>query len=233
MGEKLYGLNKTTLIDFPGKVAATIFTRGCNMRCPYCHNPDFVEGGYIPDLFTWPQIMEYLNKRAHLLGGVCFTGGEPLLHDDLPDLIAEIHGLGLSVKLDTNGALPAKLRTVKADYIAMDIKTSLENYPKLGFTGNDTEIAGRITESIRIIKESGIPHHFRTTVVPGFVNTGVITEIIKMTADEPRYVLQGFRPGNTLDPAYSDIPAPDPLLLEKMQAMFEEQGIACEVRYNA
>ena len=226
MAVKLYGLNKTTLIDYPGKVAATIFTRGCNMRCPYCHNPDFIESSDIPDLFTWSDIMKYLKKREHLLGGVCLTGGEPLLHNDLPELIAEIHSLGLSVKLDTNGALPEKLRDVNVDYIAMDIKTSLEKYSELGFTGEDTELAGRITESIRIIKESDVPHHFRTTVVPGFVDVNVIDSIINMIEGEKRYVLQGFRPGITYDPKFSDMPAPEPALLEQMQEMFEAQGIS-------
>ena len=95
MAEKLYGLNKTTLIDFPGKVASTIFTRGCNMRCPYCHNPDFIENADIPDLFSWKEIMEYLQMRSKLLGGVCFTGGEPLIHNDINERIADVHGLGL------------------------------------------------------------------------------------------------------------------------------------------
>ena len=230
---KLYGLNETTLIDYPGKVAATIFTRGCNMRCPYCHNPDFIVTKDIPDLFTWSEIMEFLNKRARLIGGVCFTGGEPLLHSDLPDLIAEIHSLGLAVKLDTNGALPEKLRGIKVDYIAMDIKTSLEKYSRLGFTGADSELAGRITESINYIKESGIPHHFRTTVVPGFVDEKVIKEILKQIEGEKNFVLQGFRPGITYDPAYSSLPAPEPEYLEQLQAMFKSKNINCELRYNA
>ncbi len=202
------------------------------MRCPYCHNPEFIENTKVPDLFTWTGITDYLQKRAHLLGGVCITGGEPLLHDDLPDRIRDIHSLGLAVKLDTNGALPEKLRTMKADYIAMDIKTSLNKYSRLGFTGDNSEIGGRITESIRIIKESGIPHHFRTTVVPGFVDIDVIKEIIGMIEGEKRFVLQGFRPGITYDPAFSELPAPPPVLLEEMKDLFEKQGISCELRYN-
>lgn len=232
MAEKLYGLNKTTLIDFPGKVAATVFTRGCNMRCPYCHNPDFIETADLPDLFSWTEIMDHLKKRAMLLGGVCITGGEPLLHSDLPERIADIHSLGLEVKIDTNGALPEKLRRIKADYIAMDIKTSLEKYTGLGYTGEDSELAGRIRESIRVIRESGIPHHFRTTVVPGFVDEEVIAEIIRLIGDEKIYVLQGFRPGITYDPAYSELPAPTPDFLESLQGMFEEKMIKCDLRYN-
>ena len=232
MAEKLFGLNKTTLIDYPGKVASTIFTRGCNLRCPYCHNPDFVTPKEMPDLFTWAEIIDYLNNRAHLLGGVCITGGEPLLHDDLPDMVSDIHSIGLSVKIDTNGTLPEKLRKIEADYIAMDIKTSLEDYTKLGFTGRDSELAGRITESIRLIRESGKPHHFRTTVVPGFVSEVEIKKIIPLIEGEKEYVLQGFRPGITLDPDYTDVVPHEPAVLERMQALFKDAGIDCAVRYN-
>ena len=114
----------------------------------------------------------------------------------------------------------------------MDIKTSTGKYPGLGFTGDSSEIAGRIRESIRVIKESGIPHHFRTTVVPGFVDAEVIEEILELIGDERNYVLQGFRPGVTYDPAYSELPAPTPDFLESLQKMFTEKRIECELRYN-
>jgi pyruvate formate lyase activating enzyme len=232
MSEKLYGLNKTTLIDYPGKVAATIFTMGCNMRCPYCHNPDFVSGEAPPDLIRRKELVEFLKKRARLLGGVCITGGEPLLHDDLGELVSEIHSIGLGVKLDTNGTLPEKLREIKADYISMDIKTSLNSYNKLGYTGAISELSGRLLESISYIMNSGIPHHFRTTVVPGLVAKADISEIIDLIDGENYYVLQGFRPGHTLDPAWSDKPAPEPALLESMKNQFEERGISCSLNYN-
>ena len=232
MAEKLFGLNKTTLIDYPGKVASTIFTRGCNLRCPYCHNPDFVTGAEVPELYSWTEVMDYLKKRSHLLGGVCITGGEPLLHAELPEMIAEVHSTGLAVKIDTNGTLPDRLRNLKADYFAMDLKTSLGQYSELGFTGDDTELGGRITESIRIIRESGKPHHFRTTVVPGFVDIGTVREIISLINGEKQFALQGFRPEVTLDPAFSDIAPPAPALLEEMQQLFTEAGIDCAVRYN-
>ena len=232
MAEKLYGLNKTTLIDYPGKVAATVFTRGCNLRCPYCHNPDLVIPGKAEDLLVFSDIMDYLRKRASLLGGVCITGGEPLLHDDLGDIISEIHSLGLPVKLDTNGTLPEKLRKINVDYIAMDLKTSLKRYPELGFKGSESELAGRITESVRYIRESGIPHHFRTTVVADIVSLGEIKELLTLLEGEKQYVLQGFRPGNTLNPAYSDMLPTESSLLDAISKMFESAGISCTVRYN-
>ncbi|MDC7125878.1 MAG: anaerobic ribonucleoside-triphosphate reductase activating protein [Spirochaetales bacterium] len=232
MSEKLYGFLKTTLIDYPGKVASTIFTRGCNLRCPYCHNPDFVNGVETSELITWQEIMNYLKKRSNLLGGVCITGGEPLIHNDIAEKISDIHSIGLPVKIDTNGTLPDKLRTLKVDYIAMDIKTSLDNYKNLGYTGNDSELAGRITESIRYIKESGIAHHFRTTVAPGFINKNIINSIINLIQDEKYYVLQGYRAGATLDPAYSEKTPYPPSELIEMQSMFIKAGIECNLINN-
>jgi len=232
MAEKRYGLSKTTLIDYPGKVAATIFTRGCNMRCPYCHNPELIFGEASPEMLDWDSISAFFKKRSRLLGGVCITGGEPLIHDDLSEKIAEIHELGLNVKLDTNGTLPEKLRNTKVDYIAMDLKTSLGTYDRLGYTGAPSELIGRLKESIRYIRESGIPHHFRTTVVPGLVSKEDITEIIKLIDGEHLYVLQGFRPGETLDPKWSELPAPDVEILESMKEQFENSGIGCTLRYN-
>ena len=233
MAEKRYGLNKTTLIDYPGKVAATIFTRGCNMRCPYCHNPELIFGEATDEMLSWNEVFAFLQKRAPLLGGVCITGGEPLIHDDLPGKISQIHSLGLAVKLDTNGTLPEKLRDLKVDYIAMDLKTSLDGYSRLGYTGEQTQLPGRIRESVRYIKGSGIPHHFRTTVVPGIVGEDDIREIIRLIEGERIFTLQGFRPGETLDPAYSDIDAPTEEILIPMKTLFEDAGISCSLKYNA
>ena len=232
MAEKLYGLNKTTLIDYPGKVAATIFTRGCNLRCPYCHNPELINGPPSDEMLSRTEIVNYLKKRAGLLGGVCITGGEPLMHDDLGGLISEIHGFGLKVKLDTNGTLPEKLSRTDADYIAMDLKTSLTRYKELGFTGDDSELVGRLKESIRYIRESEIPHHFRTTVVPGLVGLEDIREFISMIEGENCYVLQGFRPGQTLDPSYAELRPPELQLLEEMKRLLDDAGIICTLRYN-
>lgn len=227
MQKKLFGLVKTTLIDYPGEVASTIFTRGCNLRCPYCHNPDFVTNTNEGYLFTWDAILDFLKKRAKIIGGVCITGGEPLLHKDLPEKIEEIHSLGLLVKVDTNGTLPECLKKIKADYLAMDIKTSLKNYSSMGYTGNNNLLIDKITESIEIIKKSKIPHHFRTTIVPGFVNEDTIKEIIKLVKGENYYVLQKFRAEKTLDPGLANlIPFPQKDL-ESMKNLFISAGINC------
>ena len=122
------GLVKTSLIDFPGEVAAVVFSFGCNLRCPFCHNPTLVNGSHPEDFISRGEILSFLKKRRNVLGGVCITGGEPLLHSDLVLLITEIKALGLKVKLDTNGTVPDRLREVKADYVAIDFKTSPEKY---------------------------------------------------------------------------------------------------------
>ncbi len=232
MQEKLFGLTRTTLLDYPGKVAATVFTRGCNMRCPYCHNPGLVCGDDREGLLTWSEIIEYLKKRQGLLGGVCISGGEPMIHSDLDEMIEELHSLGYKVKVDTNGALPDKLKTLKADYIAMDIKTAPSRYAVMGYTGSRNEIKDRILESIGIIKNSGIAHHFRTTAVPELVTSDDIREIVKLLNGEENFVIQGFRPGNTLDPDYSRLNAADAVYLDRLKTIVEEAGINCMVKYN-
>ena len=131
MALKKLGFIKTSLLDFPGQVSAVIFTPSCNLRCPYCHNPELVSGSLPPDLIQKETVLQHLEKRKSILGGVCITGGEPLLHPELPDLIESIHSLGLKVKVDTNGTRPDKLPPLKADYLAMDIKTDPKKYPLL------------------------------------------------------------------------------------------------------
>ena len=113
------GLLKTTLLDFPGEVAATVFTSGCNLRCPYCHNPEFVTGETAGDEISLSDFFNFLEKRKNVLGGICITGGEPLIHEDLKELIYEIKKTGLKVKLDTNGTFPDRMKHLDADYISM------------------------------------------------------------------------------------------------------------------
>lgn len=126
------GLLKTTLADFPGEVAATVFTPGCNLRCGFCHNPEFISPPYAYGLLSLEEVKRYLEKRANLLGGVCITGGEPLLHEDLYDFVFFIKKLGLKVKLDTNGTFPDRIDTGAVDYLAMDVKTVPAKYGLLG-----------------------------------------------------------------------------------------------------
>src|SRR6056297_2964372 len=125
------GLQKTSLVDFPGELAATVFTPGRNLRCPYCHNPQLVIPPYPEDMITLDELDAFLNRRDGLLGGVCITGGEPLLHEDLPELLHLVRTHGLKVKLDTNGSFPDRLSGIFVDYVAMDLKTAPSRYEKL------------------------------------------------------------------------------------------------------
>lgn len=205
----LGGLQKTTLIDFPGRVACTVFTVGCNFRCPFCHNRDLVtienfKKSGLKEI-SEQYFFEFLEKRKKILDGVCITGGEPTLQSDLPQFCKKIKVLGLEVKLDTNGSNPkivdALIRNKLIDYIAMDIKSCFEEYEKvIGIKNYEL----KIKNSIKLILKSGLEYEFRTTIVPGIHNK---ENMIKLARDVSKvnWVIQNFRPQNCLDPKYLKI----------------------------
>ncbi len=163
----IYGLQKLSLLDYPGKLAATIFTGGCNLRCPFCHNASLVTRFSDCVRISEEEVFSFLNKRKGLLDGVCITGGEPLLQDDLADFITKVRAMGFLVKLDTNGAFPEKLDSLLGrsllDYVAMDIKNSFDKYPMtVGVPDFDTR---PVVESIKLLLEDRAPYEFRTTLV--------------------------------------------------------------------
>ncbi|MBQ3074490.1 MAG: anaerobic ribonucleoside-triphosphate reductase activating protein [Clostridia bacterium] len=186
------GYQKLTLLDFPGRVACTVFTGGCNLRCPFCHNASLVltprEGENREE-----EVLSYLEGRRGILEGVCITGGEPLLQPDLSDFVKRVKEMGFSVKLDTNGsdpdALAALLSTGNVDYVAMDIKSAPERYEAAIGKAFPTE---RFLRSVQIIRNSGIPHEFRTTLVKGIHEISDMDGIGTWLAGEERYFLQGF-----------------------------------------
>ncbi|MCQ2603641.1 MAG: anaerobic ribonucleoside-triphosphate reductase activating protein [Spirochaetia bacterium] len=198
------GFIKTTLINYPGKVAAAIFLPGCNLRCPYCHNPELVLN-HGEDMEDMESILRYLEKRKELLQGVCISGGEPLVHDDICELAERIKAMGYALKLDTNGTFPDRILSVKPDYIAMDIKTAPEKYSLL-LGNSDPSLAEKIIESADIIKKSGIHHEFRTTLAPGIVGADDIKKICDIIKGTELYVLAGYVPGHTLDPDFTQFP---------------------------
>ena len=187
------GFQKTTLLDFPQKVACTVFTGGCNFRCPFCHNASLVTHMRPEDTVSKEDILSYITKRKGILDGVCITGGEPTLQHDLADFCREIHDRGLLVKLDTNGALPEKLAPLMeqglVDYIAMDIKNSKEEYAR---TCGLTEFPRGVEESIRMIMSSGIPYEFRTTAVREFHTVKSIGALAEWISGAEQYFLQAF-----------------------------------------
>lgn len=223
-----YGLVKTSLSDFPGLVAAVVFTPGCNLRCPFCHNPELLSGSPPADSLNHESLMAFLTKRSKVLGGVAITGGEPLLFPHIQKLIDDIHSLGLQVKLDTNGTLPEKLKETDADFYAMDIKTSPHRYGELGWTGN--HLKEKLVESINLILTSGKPYEFRTTMVPGLVGESEVEEICHLIQGANEYVMAQFRPDQTLDPTWGDITPYSKAKLESLRSLAVELGIPARLR---
>ncbi|MBO7430994.1 MAG: anaerobic ribonucleoside-triphosphate reductase activating protein [Spirochaetia bacterium] len=224
---KSAGFIKTTLINYPGKVAAALFLPGCDLRCPYCHNPELVLNT-ADDLVDMDEILAYLKKRRGLLQGVCISGGEPLVHDDLGELAKAIKGMGYLLKIDTNGTFPDRILSLEPDFIAMDIKTVPEKYPMLSPV-KDPLLPDKIRTSIEIIKKSGIEHEFRTTVAPGIVDRKDIQNICQLLSGAQCYVLAGYVPGHTLDPNFTQETYTDQEL-HQMADIVKEAGIPLKLR---
>lgn len=191
---RLGGLQKLTLLDYPGLVACTVFTVGCNMRCPFCQNASLVNRIDEENLLPEEEFFSFLKKRQGILDGVCITGGEPTLQPDLNDFIAKIKSMGYKVKLDTNGSFPDKIREIldsgNVDFVAMDLKNTIDRYAEtVGIPGFDTS---KILESINIIRSSGVEYEFRTTVVSPLHRPEDFGELAKMVEGSPRYFLQNF-----------------------------------------
>ena len=196
---KLYGLQKMTLLDFPGRVACTVFLGGCDFRCPFCHNYELATGE-APALMDADEFFDFLKKRRGLLDGVAITGGEPCLHRDLPDFMRRVRELGFGVKLDTNGAHPEMLRRILAeglsDYIAMDIKNSPAKYAVTA--GIETLDLGAIKESVHLLLTSGADYEFRTTCVAEFHEDADFEAIGAWIKGARRYFLQIFTDRDTV-----------------------------------
>ena len=191
---RLGGLQKLTLLDYPGLVACTVFTVGCNMRCPFCQNASLVNRIEEENLLPEEEFFSFLKKRQGILDGVCITGGEPTLQPDLNDFISKIKSMGFKVKLDTNGSFPDKVKEIldsgNVDMVAMDLKNTLDRYAEtVGIPGFDTS---KILESINIIRSSGVEYEFRTTVVSPLHRPEDFGELAKMVEGSPRYFLQNF-----------------------------------------
>ncbi len=209
------GFQKMTLLDFPGKVACTIFLGGCNFRCPFCHNAGLVLGRNIESR-TEEEILSYLEKRKGLLDGVCITGGEPTLRPDLLSFIGKIKALGYAVKLDTNGSNPALLKELASgkliDYVAMDIKNCMSKYPET--CGDESLDLAPIKKSIDLLLGGCIDYEFRTTVVKELHSVENIASLSEEISGAKRYFLQNFvDSGDLLCGGYS---AHDPAVLKEM-----------------
>lgn len=190
----IQGLQKLTLLDYPGKVACTVFTAGCNFRCPFCHNASLVTKIAGGEAIPQEKVMDFLRKRKGILDGVCISGGEPLIHPDIEVFIREIKALGYEVKLDTNGSFPEILeRLVRErliDYVAMDIKNSQEHYGRTAGLEN-FDLSG-VKRSVEFLLSGEIPYEFRTTVVREFHQRSDFASIGEWIRGAERYFLQQF-----------------------------------------
>lgn len=195
---KIAGLVKTSLIDYPGNIAAVVFTQGCNIRCGFCHNPDLLEISS-PGVIDEKTFFDYLESRKNILDGVVITGGEPTLQADLETFIKKIKELGFLVKLDTNGTnftvLENLVKKDLIDYVAMDIKGPLEKYETICGPVNKQNIK----KSIEFLINGQVEYEFRTTVLPHYHSEEDFNEIGILLRGAKKYVLQGFRPEITFD----------------------------------
>ena len=216
------GFHKTTLLDYPGCIAAAIFTGGCNFRCPFCHNSGLVQDPFKEGLVPEDEVLAFLDKRKKILKGVCITGGEPTLQPDLPDFIGKVRKMGYRVKLDTNGYRPEVLRELLEsgllDYAAMDIKNCPEKYGAAAGLippGNAGGFElGKIEESIKLLLDGQIDYEVRTTVVKELHTVEDIAAIGAWVKGTPAYYLQKFEDsGHIIGEGYHE---PDPEILQDM-----------------
>jgi pyruvate formate lyase activating enzyme len=229
------GIQKQSLIDYPGKLSCVLFLTGCNLDCPYCHNPALARGEVPgPETPDTDEVLDFLSRRRDFLEGVVISGGEPTLQSGLVTLCADIRALGYPVKLDTNGSRPGMLeRLIEAklvDYIAMDVKT----HPLLYRHHLQSECdPAAFLESIRLIIESGIDHEFRTTCVKPIVSPGIIDAIARLITGARRFVLQRFRHTEILRPDFFQNGQSHPYTkaeLRHLKAIAADQVASCLVR---
>lgn len=203
---KISGIIKTSLIDYPGHISTSIFTQGCNFKCPYCHNPalipfDSSNEEYIDLNYFW----NFIENRKNFIDGIVITGGEPTLQSDLIEFIEKIKIRDFKVKLDTNGSRPEILKKLieneLIDYIAMDIKSSIDKYSDYS---DDNSIGDKIIQSVNLIKEAEINYEFRTTVVPGLHDEDDIKNIAEIVSGVENFTLQNFRKERTYDKNYEN-----------------------------
>lgn len=197
---RICGLQKLSMVDYPGKLAATVFTGGCNLRCPFCHNALLVTRLNESPALTEDAVLDFLASRKGLLDAMVLSGGEPLIHPDAVDFLEKVRKLGFAIKVDTNGCYPDVLRTILerglADYVAMDIKNRPEKYAEtVGISGFSTK---NVEKSLSLLRSSGIPYELRTTVVRQFHRPEDLEAIGKWLSDVPAYYIQNFEDSGNL-----------------------------------
>lgn len=226
----IQGLQKLTLLDYPGKMACIVFTGGCNLRCPFCHNASIVLNPSAEGEFSVDEITDFLKKRQGVLEGVVITGGEPLMQKDIAEFIEKVRSLGYSVKLDTNGTYPDKLKELidkgLVDYVAMDIKAAPAGYPPaVGIGGYDIS---KIAKSVKLLLEGRVDYEFRTTVVREFHSVFSMKELGEFIKGAKKHFLQGFKDsGELIGFGLSAVPKNE---MEEMRKILLNYVENCELR---
>ncbi len=225
---KIGGIQKLSTVDYPGYAVAVVFTIGCNMRCGYCHNPELVLPEQYSAEIPVEDILAFLRSRRGLLDGVAVSGGEPTMHDDLPDFLRQLRTLGYRIKLDTNGTNPMMIQQLidesLVDFIAMDIKGPLEKYVEIAARPIDLKA---IRESIRLIKT--VDHEFRTTIVSSLLEPADFRAIGQLVDGARRFALQAFVPGQTVSPLFHDQTTFDADTLARVQQTMLQHVSECVV----
>ncbi len=226
------GLQKTSLLDYPGRVSTVLFTAGCNFRCPYCQNPELVLPSFsqADHLMTCEQALAFLGTRRGLVSAVVVSGGEPTLHDGLPGLVGKLHAMGFLVKLDTNGSNPERIHGIGADYIALDIKTDPGRYHEL-WPDAPPDASDRIMQSVKRVRESGAGYELRITCAPGFINIDDAMAISRLLVPADTVFLQRYHPGTVLDPSWAAgvSPYPDDFM-DSLLAIIKEAAPLARIR---
>jgi pyruvate formate lyase activating enzyme len=221
------GLQKVSLIDYPGLICASVFLQGCNFKCPYCHNPELVDPQLFHPCIKENDVLEFLNTRKGKLDAVTITGGEPTIHDDLAPFIKKIKKMGFAVKLDTNGSQPQVIKTLLdeklLDFIAMDIKAPLEKYKNVVKVPVNVD---SIKESIRLILKSKITHEFRTTIAQSQLEEKDILQIAKLISGAKSYALQKFVLAKILDKKFLNEKSYSDEKFQKIKKHFFEHQIS-------
>lgn len=228
---KIGGLQKFSLIDYPAKICAVVFTQGCNFRCPYCHNPELSNPDLYGECIPEEDVLAFLDKRVGKLDAVSISGGEPTLQPDLADFINRIKSMNYLVKLDTNGSNPEILKTLitsgLVDYIAMDVKAPLEKYRKVTRSGITPEL---IKHSVDMIKKSSIPYEFRTTIVKSQLKEDDLRALGTMIKRARLYVLQKFVPSKVMDPKYLGKKTYSDEEFDALSKMFQKYALSVIIR---
>ncbi len=225
------GLQRSSLIDYPGRIAAVVFLRGCNFRCPYCFNPELVDPARYSDPIPEEELFALLNRRVGKLDGVVITGGEPTINPDLLSFIKRIKELGYLVKLDTNGSRPDLIQTAieedLIDYIALDLKAPFDKYH---LAAGITVDIGAIRTTIELLTRSGIDHEFRTTVLPDLITESDLIAIGGIIKGARRWAIQNFQPTKVLDPSYQNRSPYTEAELERFKEKLKGYVLEIEIR---